>query len=455
MRSYFILSLFLSLGIFLGSTGCKYSSIDDSYDRSQTKYVGGIQINEANQTDWAKNLRACGLNMAQVTAYANQGDWDSDQLWWDDQDTTHVINEIRAIKAEGVHVMMVLRVALQHNYTRNKFKWHGMIYPRNRTMRNEWFARYGHFVEMWAKICEREGVDIFAIGSEMNALTATEKIDSLPSLLEYFSSVEKQRAYLSRVFKHKSNLSEEYLWVRGFDNYTSEDDYIQDKIKEQKDWADAVCHAGAQDPIARMNEERDLLNSKWKALIGQARKQYSGQITLAANFDNYQEVDFWGNLDFIGINAYFPLRSLNNENYELDSIRAELVEGWIGVLDSIEAFKQKKELDHQQIFFTEIGYTSKADCTINPWQGDGFSLISNGPLDTLIVWKNAVDRPEERTMAMQALHEVVNSKSFPLLGLSYWKMTSHEYHRGHEPFLLHLDPKQPNPMIISLSKFLK
>ena len=113
------------------------------------------------------------MNLAQVTAYAKQGNWDSDHLWWEDQDTTHVINEIRAIKSQGVHVLMVLRVALQHNQPNNKFKWHGMIYPKTQVQKEEWFYRYNYFVEMWAKICEREGVDIFAIGSELNALTAT------------------------------------------------------------------------------------------------------------------------------------------------------------------------------------------------------------------------------------------------------------------------------------------
>ena len=297
MRSNFILINIFIFTILTVVFSCKEPIKKAPISNTYTKYVGGIQINEASQTEWAKTLKDCGMNLAQVTAYAKQGDWDSDHLWWEDSDTTHVINEIRAIRAEGVHVMLVLRVALQHNHQKNKFKWHGMIFPKDDSLRKEWFYRYSYFVEMWSKICEREGVEIFAIGSEMNALTATEEIEELPYLLEYFSNENKQRNYLSRVFKHKSNLTEENLWVRGFENYNSEEEYIQDKIMEQKKWADVICHTDAKYPISLMNEERAQLNQYWKNIIARARKEFTGQITLAANFDNYHEVDFWDSLD--------------------------------------------------------------------------------------------------------------------------------------------------------------
>ncbi len=455
MRSYLILRFTFIISIFTFCIGCNSTITETPVGKSQTKYVGGIQINEANQTDWAKTIKACGMNLAQVTAYAKQGDWDSDHLWWEDSDTTNVINEIRAIKAQGVHVLLVLRVALQHNHPKNKFKWHGMIFPKDEALRKEWFYRYSYFVEMWSKICEREGVDIFAIGSEMNALTATESIDKIPSLLEYFSNEKKQKDYLSRVFKHRANLTEENLWVRGFDNYSSEEEYIEDKITEQKNWADVICHVGEQEPLKLMNQERLEINNYWKQMIARARDQYSGKITLAANFDNYREVNFWSDLDCIGINAYFPLRKFENKAYNSWELDSTLQLGWSGILDTIETFKSKNGIDSMPIFFTEIGYTPKANSTIEPWQGDGFSLLSNGAIDTLLVWKNVEDRPEERSMAIDALRRVVAQKEFPLLGLSYWKMTSHDYHQGQEPFMLLLKPEQPSKLVQTLSNFLK
>ena len=45
----------------------------------------------------------------------------------------------------------------------------------------------------------------------------------------------------------------------------------------------------------------------WNALIPKVRKIYKGKLTYAANWDEYKRTPFWSQLDFIGIDAYFPL----------------------------------------------------------------------------------------------------------------------------------------------------
>ena len=45
----------------------------------------------------------------------------------------------------------------------------------------------------------------------------------------------------------------------------------------------------------------------WKELIAEVRSIYGGPIIYAANWDSYDEIAFWDELDFIGIDAYFPL----------------------------------------------------------------------------------------------------------------------------------------------------
>ena len=421
----------------------------------QTKYVGGIQINESNQKDWAKTIKDAGMNLAQVTAYAKQGDWNSDHIWWEDQDTVNVINEIRAIKSRGIKVIMVLRVALQHNHPLNKFKWHGMIYPQNLKQRDEWFYRYSFLVGQWAKICEREGVDIFAIGSEMNALTATQQLDSIPELLNYFLDVENQRSHMGRIFKYKDKLEAEDLWVRGAGNYQSQKMFINDKISEQKKWADAICYNQVPGFLTRMNTDRIQLDSIWRNIIRNARRHYKGTMTLAANFDNYNEVSFWDELDCVGINAYFPLRKIQTKKLSDSLLYQELYNGWDSVFMDISDFKKKNNIDSLPIFFTEIGYTPKADCTTAPWQGDGFNLLTNGEIDTLIIWEKAENRPNERILALNALHDVVQKQNTPLLGLSYWKMTTHEYHTGYEPFMLLIGREEQDGLQSALSQFLK
>ena len=45
----------------------------------------------------------------------------------------------------------------------------------------------------------------------------------------------------------------------------------------------------------------------WNQLITKIRAVYKGKLTYAANWDEFEDTPFWGQLDFIGIDAYFPL----------------------------------------------------------------------------------------------------------------------------------------------------
>ncbi|MDO8518567.1 MAG: metallophosphoesterase [Deltaproteobacteria bacterium] len=48
-------------------------------------------------------------------------------------------------------------------------------------------------------------------------------------------------------------------------------------------------------------------NAFWRDLIADLRERYSGRLTYAANWDEYDSVDFWDLLDYVGIDFYFPL----------------------------------------------------------------------------------------------------------------------------------------------------
>lgn len=394
------------------------------------------------------------MNTAQVTAYAKQGAWNSDHLWWDDDDTTHILAEIRALKAQNVKVVMVLRVALQHEYEPNMYKWHGMIYPTSKDQMNEWFYRYGYFVEMWAKLCEREDVDVLAIASEMNALTATEQIDSLPPLIEYFSNTEKQLQHELKIVPFEDQLREHDLWEYGRQVDGDIEQYLLKKIESNIDWTEEAFFTDKPNCISLINQERFRLDSTWRSIITNARKHYSGKMTMAANFDSYHEVSFWDELDFIGINAYFSLREAHQKPLTDELIYNELVQGWETVLSDISDFKTSNKLRNKPIFFTEIGYTKKQDCTIAPWGGEGYTLLSNAEFDTLVIWKDAANKPAERIMAIDALYQVVTDKNIPLIGLNYWKLTSHAYHEGYEPFMLYINDDEADGLQSAISRFL-
>ena len=98
----------------------------------------------------------------------------------------------------------------------------------------------------------------------------------------------------------------------------------------------------------------------WVDLIREVRSFYKGKITYAANWNKeYEEIPFWQELDFIGIQAYFPLT-----NKRTPSVR-ELVKGWRPYVKKMEALSKKY---NKKILFTEIGYKSTDDAAIDPWK---------------------------------------------------------------------------------------
>ncbi|MGK7397661.1 MAG: glycoside hydrolase family 113 [Candidatus Cyclobacteriaceae bacterium M3_2C_046] len=96
----------------------------------------------------------------------------------------------------------------------------------------------------------------------------------------------------------------------------------------------------------------------WILLITKVRKVYKGQLTYAANWDNYEQVGFWQALDFIGINAYFPLTDKQSPSIQ------ELVADWEPVKQKIRLFSEKYQ---KPIVFTEYGYESRDFATAGHW----------------------------------------------------------------------------------------
>jgi len=99
----------------------------------------------------------------------------------------------------------------------------------------------------------------------------------------------------------------------------------------------------------------------WNDLIQKVRIAYTGKITYAANWDEYAKTPFWSELDYIGVNAYFPLCERENPTVET------LTEGW-------QPWKTKmRELAEQverPILFTEFGYRSMDFTGKKPWLVD-------------------------------------------------------------------------------------
>lgn len=414
--------------------------------------VGGVQMNEGDQVNWIRNLLQSGMNTVEVTVYAHQGRWLDNNLWFGDVDQ-HLVEEIRLAKRAGMNVVLILRLQLDHSFPENKFLWHGMVYPENKYLLNRWFENYTRFARQWARVAEEEGVDVLVIGSEMNALFSSQFVKEVPSLESYFLDPQKQIDYRKKVAKlSNGRLTSDYLTVYGEPNYTDLEAYLTDRSKCKEQWAYITACQDSIDPVLGINRRRATQNFYWEKLIWNLRTVYHGKMTVAANFDNYHEIKFWKELDFIGINAYFPLRKLKEGAAPNE---AKMAKAWRKILADIETFRDTMEITHLPILFTELGYTSYAGSSLAPWQGSGFSLLEESGKDSLVIWDQQQRDISERNMATRALLQAVQEMNFPLAGILYWKFTSWKHQEKEDPFALHIGPESQDSLQSILLDFKK
>ena len=96
----------------------------------------------------------------------------------------------------------------------------------------------------------------------------------------------------------------------------------------------------------------------WQTLIQKTKKIYKGQLTYAENWDTYQNVPFFKELDYIGIDAYFPLANEQTPSLSL------LEENWSTHKNNMANFAKKNK---KKVLFTEYGYQSMDYTTHEPW----------------------------------------------------------------------------------------
>ncbi len=100
---------------------------------------------------------------------------------------------------------------------------------------------------------------------------------------------------------------------------------------------------------------------RWERVIEKVREVYSGTLMYAANWTEYKEVPFWDKLDYIGIDAYFPLAGTE------DSTQEDLIAAWERIADEIEIWKDELKLTNMGVILTEIGYPSARGSAMQPW----------------------------------------------------------------------------------------
>lgn len=96
----------------------------------------------------------------------------------------------------------------------------------------------------------------------------------------------------------------------------------------------------------------------WETLIGKVKEVYSGKLTYAANWDDYDQVTFWEQLDYIGVDAYFPLEVPDETS--LEAVR----NSWSHWRKNLRQYSRR---EGKPVLFTEYGYQSKNGALHTPW----------------------------------------------------------------------------------------
>ena len=147
------------------------------------------------------------------------------------------------------------------------------------------------------------------------------------------------------------DMKSEFDWIAFETNY---ENFILDYAQLAQEYDIELFCIGTELNVF-VNKRTDF----WNKLIIKIRKIYKGKITYAENWDTYKSVPFLDDLDYIGVDAYFPLSP------EKTPSKSILENSWKPIKAEIKALSSKYK---KPILFTEFGYQSKNFTGKEPWE---------------------------------------------------------------------------------------
>lgn len=94
-------------------------------------------------------------------------------------------------------------------------------------------------------------------------------------------------------------------------------------------------------------------------IVREVRRRYPGMLTYAANWDDAETTVIWGELDLIGINAFYPLTDKEGASND------DLMAGARRIAEGVEKLSARWQ---KPIVFTEFGYTTRSNPALRPWE---------------------------------------------------------------------------------------
>jgi hypothetical protein len=103
--------------------------------------------------------------------------------------------------------------------------------------------------------------------------------------------------------------------------------------------------------------------AEWRHLIRAVRRIFTGRVTYAGNWwGDYDRVPFWDELDYVGVDAYFPLA------HDIGADRAALE---AGARRAVDELRKAAERYGKPVILTEVGFAAKKGAWVSPHEEGG------------------------------------------------------------------------------------
>jgi hypothetical protein len=150
--------------------------------------------------------------------------------------------------------------------------------------------------------------------------------------------------------------------------------------------------------------------TRFQTAINAVRGIYTGKLTYAATAfkgdgtDEFQSVAFWSDLDYAGLDAYFPMTNKNNPSVE------EIIYSWSSNKNSTDLMKLINDwrVTHgKPVIFTEIGCTRVTGANTDPSKWD---------------WEVIEVNDQEQANYVEAMFQVWNTNADWMKGFFWWRL---------------------------------
>ena len=186
-------------------------------------------------------------------------------------------------------------------------------------------------------------------------------------------------------------------WTRFFENYR--EFILHYAILAQREGLEGLVAGHELASSTRAAPER------WRQILGDLRRVYSGTLTYGANWDEIGHVPFWDALDVVSVSFYAPLAA--RPTHDVAALRR-------GATAALARMRAVAARAGKPLLLSEVGYAPTPDAPVRPWE-------EGGTLDReaqSACWKAAID-------AVDGAGDV--------MGLFVWKWFTSPGTEGREP----------------------